>query len=135
MGEVRINVKLINATDEGMARRGLLQPEQVRQYAAAAMVDTSAVVSVLPRQVFQQLGLAAVRQERARFANEAEEDVDVTEAVGLELEGRRTTEEMFVLGDEVLIGQTVLERLDLLVDCRNGRLLPGHPQGLVLKIK
>jgi hypothetical protein len=55
--------------------------------------------------------------------------------VGVELEGRRTTEEMFVLGNEVLIGQTVLERLDFLVDCRNGRLVPRHAQGLILKIK
>lgn len=135
MGEVRVSVKLVNAVDEALVRRGLLPATDVRVYETAALVDTGATVSAMPRQVLQRLGLATVRQERAQFANEAEEEVDVTEAVGVELEGRRATEEMFVLGNEVLIGQTMLERLDLLVDCRNGRLLPGHAQGLVLKIK
>ena len=135
MGEVRVRVKLVNAGDEILVRRGLLPAAGVRVYETDALVDTGATVSAIPRQVSQDLGLVPVRQERAQFANEAEEEVDVTEVVGIELEGRRTTEEMFILGNEVLIGQTALERLDLLVDCLNGRLLPGHTQGLVLKIK
>ncbi len=42
-----------------------------------------------------------------------------------------------VLGDEVLIGQTVLEKLDLLVDCRNQRVVPNpaHPDQPVTKVK
>ena len=36
-----------------------------------------------------------------------------------------TLEEALVLGDEVLVGQTVLEKLDLLADCANGRVLPN----------
>ena len=135
MGEVRVKVKLINAVDEGLARRGLLASDQVRTYEGEALIDTGAVASVLPYTVTQQLGVSTVRYERARYANATEEDVPVSESVGVELEGRRTTEEMFVLGDKVLIGQTILERLDLLVDCSNRRLLPVHPQGLIMKIK
>lgn len=40
----------------------------------------------------------------------------MTEPVIIELEGRETTEATLVTGDTVLIGQTVLETLDLLVD-------------------
>ena len=42
-----------------------------------------------------------------------------------------------VLGDEVLIGQTVLEKLDLLPDCTNHRLIPNpaHPDQPVSKVK
>ena len=49
----------------------------------------------------------------------------------------RTTEETLVLGSEVLIGQTVLESLDLLVDCTNHRVVgnPAHPDQPVIKIK
>jgi hypothetical protein len=45
--------------------------------------------------------------------------------------GRDTAEEAFVLGDTVLIGQTVLEKLDLLVDCLRQRVIPNpaHPDG------
>ena len=40
-------------------------------------------------------------------------------------------------GDEVLIGQTVLEKLDLHADCANGRLLPNpaHPDQPMTKVK
>ena len=54
----------------------------------------------------------------------AAEDVDVTEMVGMTLLVVRTTEETLVLGSEVLIGQTVLESLDLRVDCTNHRVIP-----------
>ena len=50
---------------------------------------------------------------------------------------RDTLEEAMVLGDEVLIGQTVLEKLDLLADCANQRLIPNpaHPDQPVTKVK
>ena len=32
-------------------------------------------------------------------------------------------------GSETLIGQTVLEVLDLIADCRNRKLAPRHPEG------
>jgi len=42
-----------------------------------------------------------------------------------------------VLGDEVIIGQTILEVLDLQVDYRNQKLIPNpaHPDQPVVKIK
>lgn len=51
--------------------------------------------------------------------------------------GRDTMEEALVLGDEVLIGQTVLEKLDLLADCARQRLVPNpaHPDQPVSKVK
>ena len=57
MGEVRAKVKLINALDEMLARRGQLALGQVRVYEADALVDTGAVRSMIPPQVVQQLGL------------------------------------------------------------------------------
>src|SRR5882672_7596220 len=134
LGEVRVKVKLTNAVDEALVRRGLLQPDQIRSYEADALVDTGAVRSVLPIQIVQLLGLVIVDKARATYAAE---DVDVTEMVGIKLLGRRTTEEMLVLGSEVLIGQTVLESLDLQVDCTNHRVIPNpaHPDQPVIKIK
>ena len=137
MGEVRIRVDLINAVDEGLVRRGLLKPDQVRKYTADALVDTGAVACALPIHVVQQLGLAIVGKGRAEYANGYEETVDLTEPVGFAIDGRRATEEALVLGSEVLIGQTILERMDLLVDSRNQRVIPNpaHPDQPVLKVK
>lgn len=137
MGEVRVTVRLTNAVDEALVRRGLLAAEKVRAYEADAHVDTGAVKSILPVQVVQQLGLAIVGKTRARYANDSGEDVDITEMVGIEINGRRTTEEALVLGSGVLIGQTVLESLDLLVDCVSHRLVPNpeHPDQPVINVR
>jgi hypothetical protein len=137
MGEVRVKVKLTNAGDEAMVRRGLLAADKIRSYESEALVDTRAVRSVVPTHVVQLLGLAIVGKARATYANDAAEDVDVSEVVGISLIGRRTTEEMLVLGSEVLIGQTVLESLDLQVDCMKQRVVgnPAHPDQPIIKIK
>lgn len=137
MGEVRVKVKLTNAVDEAMVRRGLLTADKIRSYEAEALVDTGAVRSVLPAHVVQVLGLAIVSKARATYANDAAEDVDVSEVVGISLLDRRTTEEMLVLGSDVLIGQTVLESLDLQVDCMNQRVVgnPAHPDQPIIKIR
>jgi len=137
LGEVRVKVKLTNAVDEALVRRGLLTADKIRSYEAEALVDTGAVRSVLPIHVVRLLGLAIVGKARATYANDAAEDVDVSEVVGINLLGRRTTEEMLVLGSDVLIGQTVLESLDLQVDCMNQRVIgnPAHPDQPIIKIK
>lgn len=137
LGEVRVKVTLTNAGDEVMVRRGLLTADKIRSYEANALVDTGAVRSVLPINVVQRLGLATVRKTRPTYANDLTEDVDITEMVGFDLVGRRTTEEALVLGSEVLIGQTVPESLDLQVDCTKRRVIPNpaHPDQPVLKIK
>lgn len=137
MGEVRVKVTLTNAGDEVLVRRGLLSADKIRSHEVDALVDSGAVRSVLPSHVVQRLGLAIVRKTRVTYANDGVEDVDITEAVGIDINGRRTTEETLVLGSEVLIGQTVLESLDLLVDCTNHRVVgnPAHPDQPVIKIK
>jgi len=73
----------------------------------------------------------------ARLANGKEEVVGVTEPVVIEIEGRNTLEEAFILGDEILIGQTALKKTDLLVDCVRQRVIPSpaNPNQPVLKIR
>ena len=137
MGEVRVQVKLTNAGDAVLVRRGLLIPDKVRSYTADALIDTGAISSVIPIHIVQQLGLELVGKARAPYANGMQEEVEMTEPVGFEIKTRRATEEALVLGDEVLIGQTILERMDLLVDCANRRVIgnPAHPDQPVLKVK
>lgn len=137
MGEVRVKVTLTNALDRALARRGQIDAAAIRSYEADALVDTGAVSSVIPQHVMAQLGLEADGQRVAEYADGRNEVVDLTEPVTFEIIGRRTTEGAMVLGDEVLIGQTVLEVLDLLVDCNNRKVIPNpaHPDQPVVKIK
>ncbi|MEM2001824.1 MAG: hypothetical protein QXT77_04150 [Candidatus Methanomethylicaceae archaeon] len=137
MGEIRVKVSLVNAVDEALARQGQLAPDHVRSYEAEALVDTGAVRCALPPFVADQLGLARVARYMAQDADGRLEEVDLTEGFVLEIMGRRTTEEALVLGDEVLIGQTALEKLDLLADCQRQQLVPNpaHPDQPVSKVK
>jgi clan AA aspartic protease len=137
MGEVRVTVRLSNAADMALVRRQLMRPEEVRSVQADALVDTGAVTFVLPSLVVERLGLARPFKQVAEYADGRREEVDVTEPVFIELQGRHTVEEALVLGDEVIVGQTVLEKTDLYIDCRQKRLLPNpaHPDQSVLQVK
>ena len=137
MGEVKVKVKLTNAFDLAQIRRGLLPPEQIRTYEAEAVVDTGAVRCVLPPYVVQQLGLQILGQRVAEYADGRQEPVGMTESFLIEIMGREEIETAIVLGDEVLIGQTALEKMDLLVDCVNHCLIPNpaHPDQPVSKIR
>lgn len=136
MGAVRVKVKLTNAIDEALVSRGMLNPNLLRMCETEALVDTGAVRTVLPMFVVQQLGLRIRGQQIAQHANGSEESIGVTEPVIIEIESRETTEATLVIGDTVLIGQTVLETLDLLGECKNQRLIPNpeHPNYPVIRI-
>lgn len=109
----------------------------VRVYDADALIDTGAVRSVVPAHVRERLGVGVRGQRVAEHADGRKDTVDVTEAIVFEVVGRDTLEEALVLGDEVLIGQTVLEKLDLLADFQGRRLIPNpaHPDQPVTKVK
>ncbi len=126
MGEIHEQVTLINAVEQGMARRGILPPGHVRQIVVDAIVDTDAVRSVLPQHVVDQLRLQIVSQQVAQYADGRTASVGVTEPVSFQCQSRVTLEEALVIGTEVLLGQTVLEKMDLLADCNARRLVP-HP--------
>jgi clan AA aspartic protease len=126
MGEARVMVRLSNAADMALVRRNLMRPEEIRAVEADALVDTGAVTFVLPSLVVERLGLARPFKQVAEYADGRREEVDVTEPVFVELLGRHTVEEPLVLGDEVIVGQTILEKTDLYVDCRQKRLLPNR---------
>lgn len=125
MGAVRVKVKLTNAIDQGIVSRGVLAPHLLRECETQALVDTGALTLVIPQKIVEQLGLRIRSQQVARCANGFEERIDVTEAVLIECLGRQTAVEALVVGDEVLIGQVVLELLDLLPDCKNQQLIPN----------
>ncbi|MGI9106156.1 MAG: retroviral-like aspartic protease family protein [Pyrinomonadaceae bacterium] len=137
MGEVRAHVKLINAADETLARRGMLPSGEIRSYESHALIDTGAVCTILPADVVRALGIESPDQRAVEYADGRKEVVPVSDAVVVSIRGRRTKDEALVLGDEVLIGQTVLEKLDLHVDCANQQLIPNpaHPDQTVNKVK
>lgn len=134
MGEVHVKVKLRNGGDVFNMEQGLIKPEQVRSCEVDAIVDTGATRSAIPQHIVDLLGLTVSRQGNATLADGRYVSVGVSSPISFEIEGRKTSEDAYIVGDTVLVGQTVLVSTDLLVDCTNRKVIPGHPGGPVLRL-
>ena len=133
MGEVRTKVRLFNNADANAAAEGRLSPKKVRVVEADAMVDTGALRSCIPAPLLERLGLRPYDKVTVELADGRKNEVGIADGVRFEIMQRRSSDDALVLGDEVLIGQTLLEKMDLL--CARQRLVPAHPEGVVNKLK
>ncbi len=137
MGEVRVKVRLTNGVDAVTSFHAGPEGKAPRFVEIDAMVDTGAVCSVVPLAVLEKLGVDRYDTRVAQYADGRREEVGLSEPLLFEIAGRKTFEEVMMFGDEVLIGQTVLEKTDLLVDCAGKQVIPNpaHPKGPVLNVK
>src|SRR5438552_12262643 len=124
MGQVKTQVILRNAREVVMARLGHLASERVHTYIVEALIDTGATRLTIPSFVADQLGIIRLGHTDAEYADGRVEEVDTTEGIQIEMFGRTAIRDAMVLGTQVLIGVTVLEDLDLLVDCKRQRVMP-----------
>lgn len=137
MGEIVVNVGLENHVDRSNLKRGISR-DPVRATRLDGIVDTGAVMLVLPQNVVERLGLDSIRTAIVTYADERREERPVAGPVAIEVCGRAMVTEC-VVGpplSEPLIGQIVLEGLDLVADCANRTLAPRTPEDYpTLKIK
>lgn len=129
MGEITVNVTLENPIDRGVFERGDGEEAAIRRSSLDAIVDTGAVMLVLPQNVVERLGLE-IRQQAER---------PVAGPLTIHI-GNRFMSTDCIVGpplSEPLIGQIVLEALDLIADCTNRTLTPRpeSPDYPLLKLK
>ena len=136
MGEIRASVTLENTTDREIVYRGHGVEADVRRTTVEGVVDTGAVSLVIPEEIATELGLRHRGTRTVVYADERREQRPVTN-ITIEIGDLATHTEAIIgpAGSEVLIGQLVLEALDLIADCRRGTLAPRHPEGPVLAIR
>src|SRR5262245_14623911 len=128
MGRVVTDVTIENAGDLWNAEQGTLGLDQVRRVAVPdALVDTGATTLGLPTRIIQQLGLRKSAEKRAR-SSMGPSTLNIYGPVRVTIQGRSCPIDAMEVPDEVpvLIGQIILEALDLVVDPRGGRLI-GNP--------
>ena len=126
MGEVRALLVLENQSDRILAEAGHLDSSRVRRVELDALVDTGAVMTLVPQDVVETLGLRLDGQIIVTLANE--EKIELSRARLLSLSfGERQMDTDCLVGPprcEPLLGQLVLERLDLIADPLKRTLLP-----------
>ena len=154
MGEIVASMDLENTSDSGIVRRGLRDESTIRRATVDGVVDTGAVMLVLPEDVVGRLGLRTQRQVAVTYADErgafsrgargacpsqVRELRPVAGPVTVHIGNRSMITDCIVgpLSSKPLIGHIVLSALDLVADCGNQTLgpRPESPDRPVLKLK
>ncbi len=126
MGKIISTIELTNTYDAKAVVAGKLEKSAVRRHTMDAVVDTGSVMLGLPENVVQELGLDELDSITVVYADDRRGIRTVAGPVTLRVEGREMITECVVLppASEALIGQIILERLDLIADCQRQRLHP-----------
>ncbi len=133
MGEVKTNVKFVNVFDE------YLKKEKIRQIELDCLIGSGATLTLLPQEVIELLDIPKTGKVIVSFAGERKEELTKVGPIKIQI-GDRTGNFDCVLGPpncEPLIGQIVLEELDLIIDMKEQKLgvRPESPFLPLLKMK
>jgi len=133
MGEVRAKVKFINIFDE------YLKKDKIKQFELDCLIDSGAVITLLPKEVVDLLELPDSGSVIVTFAEERKEQLKKVGPVKIQISDRSGNFDC-VVGPpncEPLIGQIVLEELDLIIDAKEQKLIvrPESPFLPLVKMK
>ena len=139
MGEIVASMELENTVDRDNASDGLRDESTIRRMTVEGVVDTGAVMLMLPENVVSRLGLRMRHRVAVTYADERREIRPVAGPVTVHI-GNRVMNTDCIVGpplSEPLIGQIVLEAMDLVADCTNRTLgpRPESPDRPLLKLK
>jgi clan AA aspartic protease len=139
MGAIHAEIELINGEHLGMARRNLMDKDDVKRITVQALVDTGNYMLAINENIQQYLDLPIVEKRNTQLANGEIMECDVVSTVELKFKNRRTMCNAIVLpGDsEVLLGAIPLEDMDVLIHPLRQELIvnPDHPTMAQIKLK
>ena len=103
----------------------LFDPE--KSIEVEAVIDTGATMIVLPKNLVETPCLKKVEDVKVKYADGSVEEKEVYGVVKVELMGRVGNFDVLAEdeGAQPLIGQIVLERLDLIIEPSTKRLIPN----------
>ena len=98
-----------------------------RSVEVEAVVDSGATMVTLPKSLVKMLGLKKVEDVKVKYADGSVKEKEVYGVVRVELMGRVGNFDVLAEdeGAQPLIGQIVLERLDLIIEPSTRRLTPN----------
>lgn len=139
MGEIKVKVRLENVRDLLLKEEGKLGKRKVRSADIEAVIDTGAVMMLLPQDLVESLGLDVAGKTIVTLADETKKELDVAKRIAVTIAGRQWETDCLVgpPACEPLIGQLILERLDLVIDPlkRTVTPRPESPYLPTLKLK
>ncbi len=139
MGLVYAEIQLINGEDIALARRHIIDEDEVKKMWVTALVDTGSYMLAINENIQEQLQLPVVEKRKAQLANGHIVECEVVAPVEVRFKNRQTTCRAMVLpGDsEPLLGAIPLEDMDVLIHPLRQELIvnPDHPYFAQMKMK
>lgn len=139
MGLVYAEIELINGEDIALARRHVIDEDEVKKMWVTALVDTGSYMLAINENIQEQLQLPIVEKRKAQLANGHIIECDVVAPLEVRFKNRQTTCRAMVLpGDsEPLLGAIPLEDMDVLIHPLRQELIvnPDHPYFAQMKMK
>jgi predicted aspartyl protease len=136
MGQVRTKAILINNRDITRLEDQTISVDRVRQSEQEMIVDTGARAIGLPLSVIEQLGLPKTREVLVTLSDGSKQRRQMYGELRVQIGDRDSVFDCIAKpeGAPLLLGQLVLETLDLVVDCGRQQLIPNPeaPDGLML---
>jgi clan AA aspartic protease len=123
MGKIIEKVKMWNIIeDEEKVERGEEESLEIE-----AQIDDGATTPIITPQIVEILKLRKSEKTRVKYANERIEEREVAISLRISIMGRNTVCRAVIepKRELPLLGQIVLEDLDLWRDSKNGRLVPN----------
>ena len=122
--EIKENIVIFNESDEVLKKRGII--DQVRKTEVEALVDTGAVMMLIPQDMKEHLGLEDRGKAIVVLADETKMELSRAGTVRIEIVGRSFSTDCLVgpPGCETLVGHLILEALDLVLDPVRGKVFP-----------
>ena len=126
MGEIVVDVGLENVGDRELAKAGHLPQADIRRATVRAVADTGAVMLALPEDVVERLGVEIVGSVACAYADGRRGERPVAGPVTVRIGDRWMPANCIVVptGTDALVGQVVMEQLDLVADCVTRTLGP-----------
>lgn len=139
MSLVYAEIELINGEDIALARRHVIDGDEVKRMWITALVDTGSYMLAINENIQEQLQLPVVEKRKAQLANGHIMECNVVAPVEVRFKNRQTTCRAMVLpGDsEPLLGAIPLEDMDVLIHPLRQELIvnPDHPYFAQMKMK
>ena len=126
MGDIVVDVGLENVGDRELAKAGHLQEADIRRTTVKAVADTGAVMLALPEDVVERLGVEIVGSVACAYADGRRDERSVAGPLTVRIGDRWMHASCVVVprGTDALVGQVVMEQLDLVADCVTRTLGP-----------
>lgn len=139
MGLIYATIEIINSEDIGLARRGIIDIDEIKRIQVSALVDTGSYMLAINEQIQSYLQLPVVEKRRARMADETTIECDIVAPVEIKFQNRRCTCSAIVLpgNSEPLLGAIPLEDMDVVINPQRQELTvnPDSPFMATMKMK